>query len=61
MSNDPTRLERYFAALALEQDSFDDALAAIRAEQAAGSAAACSSCSAWPGRGPAPSRVSAMS
>ena len=36
MSNDPTRLERYYAALALEQDSFDDALAAIRAEHADG-------------------------
>ena len=36
MHNDPTRLERYFAALGIEQDSFDDALAAIRDEQAAG-------------------------
>ena len=36
MSNDSTRLEEYFAALGVEQDSFDDALAAIRAEQAEG-------------------------
>ena len=36
MHNDPTRLERYFAALALEQDSFDDALRCIRDEQASG-------------------------
>jgi hypothetical protein len=36
MHNDPTRLERYYAALALEQDSYDDALAAIRAEHASG-------------------------
>lgn len=36
MSNDSTRLEQYFAALGIEQDSFDDALAAIRAEQAEG-------------------------
>jgi hypothetical protein len=37
MANDSTRdPERYFAALRDEQDAFDDALAAIRAEQAAG-------------------------
>jgi hypothetical protein len=34
--NDPTRIERYFAAVRDEQDAFDDALGHIRAEQAAG-------------------------
>jgi hypothetical protein len=37
MNDHPIRdLDGYFAALAIEQDSFDDALAAIRAEQAEG-------------------------